>query len=334
MKLVELLGLSQPPLLGVDISCSGIKVVEIDRNAKRPTVNAIARAPLCPEEFNGHLIRDPDRVGRELAELLKRHGIETHRAATAIASPVVFTRIISVPKVPRQELAELVRMEAANVIPHRIDSVKFDYQVLRAVPGNQLKVILMAAKCEVVENLVHTLTAAGLNTVVVDIDTCAIQNSFDRSSGSRYPGKVVAIAHVGVRFTAVTISRDGEMLTCGDLRSNAAGDVSGDEIDRLATGLWRELSELLRERGIFDSLDRIVLSGQVAHVEALRAKLAESSGIATTIADPLHGFEFRSGINPAEGIEGSSDLAVASGLALREVGDKADTAFPWEVSGR
>lgn len=333
MKLVELLGLSQPPLLGVDIGCSGIKVVEIDRSAKRPTVNAIARAPLSPEEFNGHLIRDPDRVGKGLAELLKRHEIETHRAATALPSPVVFTKIISVPKAPRHELAELVRMEAANVIPHRMDSVKFDYQVLRAVPGNQLKVILMAAKCEVVENLINTLAAAGLKTVVVDIDTCAIQNSFDRSSGSRYSGKIVALAHVGVRFTSVTISRDGEILTCGDLRSNAASDVSGDEIDRLATGLWREVSELMSERGVSDPIDRIVLSGQVAHVEALREKLADSSGIATTIADPLLGFEFRSGMSPVGGGERSSDLAVASGLALREVGDKADTAFPWEMSG-
>lgn len=353
-------------LLAIDVGVSSIKLVELDLNESRPMILNLAIAKQKEEVFSNNVITRPDEIGDQIRSMLDANEVEERKIVTAVPGPAVFTKRIKLPKVAERDLAETVMMEAGNLIPHSIDAVRLDYQVLGQFGKNQLDVLIVAVKNEIIDSFIETFSLAGLETAVVDVDYFALQNIFEVC----YPdmaAKTVALINIGARYSSINICRAGQPIFTGDigvggkvltdslveglgisreeveqLKSSGglAADSSegakglagiGDIVDRnveyVATEFNRQLSFFWNAAGADEGIDTIVLTGGGCLVPGLAKELSEKTGIESFIMDPLRGIDAGGNIDQTFLKENAAALSVALGLGIRETGDKPALDF-------
>lgn len=342
-------------LIALDIGSSAIKLVELDTSRPTPTLVNVGIQPLSVDVFNGNMISQTDVVSEQLSALLEANEIAGKRVVLAMPGPSVFTKRIQIQKQSRKELGDSIQFEAGNYIPHNIDAVKVDYHVLGDAGKNQLDVLLVAVKNEIIDSFLDAVGMASLETAVLDIDYFAMQNMFELAHPELF-GKTVALINIGARFSAINICKAGNSLFCGDV--SVGGGTVTDEIAE-ATGLSREEAEKLKKENPKDSphhatvvevidrntevmaaelnrqlsffwnaagaehgIDKVMLCGGGALLPGFVDELSTKTGIECALVEPLRGIESGESFEQGYLSEISQSLSVAIGLALREPGDK------------
>ncbi len=341
-------------LIGVDIGASGIKLIELDLTGEKPALRNIGYAPVTGEIFSNNAISKPEKIAEQIAALLESNAVSDKRAVTAMPGPSVFTKKIKMQNMPHSELSDNIQFEAANFIPHNIDAVRLDYHVIGTSGKNQLDVLVVAVKNEIIDSFLSTLSLAGLETAVVDVDHFAVQNMFEMG----YPediSKTVALINMGARYAGINIVRDGISLFTGDIpvggklftdalvaELGVAADVAeklkrspnGDaqypqakeivdkNVEFVASEFNRQLSFFWNASGAEEGIDKIVLCGGGALVPGLVQEIAEKTGIECTLADPLRGVSVGSSFDALYLKEIGPLMGVCVGMAMRQPGDR------------
>ncbi len=219
-------------LLAIDIGSSSLKLVELDLSGERPQLVNLALAPVPSGALSNHTVQKPEIVAEQIGSLLEANNIDDLRVVTAVPGPSVFTKRIKMPRSNASELAANIQLEAGGFIPHNLDAVRLDFQVMGAFGKNQLEVLVAAVKNEVIDSFVDSIALAGLETAIVDVDYFALQNVFEFNYPELLP-KTVALINIGQRHSSICICRNKESLFTGDI---SAGSRSLDE------GLQNDLS--------------------------------------------------------------------------------------------
>ena len=341
-------------LIGIDIGSSGIKLIELDLSAEKPALLNLGYAPVSSDIFSNNAISKPEKIAEQIANLLESNAVSDKRAVTAMPGPSVFTKKIKMQKMAPAELAANIQFEASNFIPHNIDAVRLDYHILGESGKNQLDVLVVAVKNEIIDSFLGTLSLAGLETAVVDVDHFAVQNMFELG----YPediSKTAALINMGARYASINIVRAGESLFTGDipvggklftdalmneLAINAetaeklkrsaqedpqypqAKEVVDKNVEYVASEFNRQLSFFWNASGAEEGIDKIVLCGGGALVPGLAQELAEKTGIECILADPLRGLSVGGGFDPQYLKEVGPLMGVCVGMAMRQPGDR------------
>jgi type IV pilus assembly protein PilM len=166
-------------LLGVDIGVSAIKVMELDGEGEKRRLKAVGCEPTPPNAITNNIIVDEEAVSGAIKRAVEKSGIAAKKAAFSIPGPSVFSKRIHVGARNRRELDENILFEAANYIPHSIDAVDLDYQVLRAVPGG-VEVLLVAVKNEIVASYL-SLNRSSRISITSPSRICSRQTTLRRS---------------------------------------------------------------------------------------------------------------------------------------------------------
>lgn len=342
-------------LVAVDIGSSSVKIVELSTASDRPQLINIGIVPIANESIAGNLVAKIEQVSEQVSGLFEANSIVDKRVALSMPSPSVFTKRIQVQKVPMKELRENIFMEAGNYIPHNTDAVKIDFHVIGQSGKSQLDVLLVAVKGEVVDSFLDTVSLAGLEPAVVDVDYFTIQNIFEHTHPELIE-KTVALVNIGARFTSVNICRNGMSLFTGDI--SLGGKTITDEIastleitfeeaeqlkrkpdtkphqqqivteildrstENAASELNRQLSFFWSAAGAEDSIDQIILSGGGSLLPGLGDELSAKTGIECSHLNPFANIECGSAFEAEYLRDLSALMAVGMGLALREPGDK------------
>jgi type IV pilus assembly protein PilM len=212
-------------LLAVDIGSTSVKVVELDLSGERPQLVNLAIAPVQSGALTNHTVQKPELVAEQLGSLLEANNIDDLRVVTALPGPSVFTKRIKMPRSSPSDLAANIQLEAGSFIPHNLEAVRLDYQVMGAFGKNQLEVLVAAVKNEVIDSFIDSIALAGLETAIVDVDYFALQNAFELN----YPellSKTVALINIGQRHSSICICKNKESLFTGDI---SAGSRSLDD---------------------------------------------------------------------------------------------------------
>lgn len=335
----------------VDVGASSVKVVEFDLTGGRPRLIHSSSAPLTGEVFTSNSISQSQKVADKINSILDNHNVGSKRAVVAVPGPSVFTKRIKMAKASDEELDTNVQFEAGSFIPHNINAVKLDYHVLGESTKNQLDVLVVAVKNEIIDSYLDTLGIAGVNVGIVDVDYFALQNVFELNYPEYFQSNV-ALVNIGARYSAINICRDGQPLFTGDIsvggrqftealaeglglsveeaeklkrgkiadspNSEAARDVLKKSVEEAAIELNRQLSFFWSSTGSDEGIDKIMLCGGGSLTVGLVEELQERTGIECELLDPFRAVE-RTG-------EASTDeervYGIAAGLALREFGDK------------
>ncbi len=342
------------PMVGIDLSASSVKVVELERGGKetfrleRYAIEPIERGAIV--EGN---IEMPESVAESLSRALRRCGTRAKDAALAMPSGAVITKKITLPAALRDEDYEVqVEAEASQYIPFSIDEVNLDFQVVGplANDSDEVEVLLAASRKEKVEDRIAVAEMAGLRPVVMDVEPYALHAAVEQFT-ARMPeqgnGKIIAVFSIGQTTTSLTVLLNrqtvfereqafgGQQLTLDLVRLYGLTPEEAEARKRsgeLPESYRRDLLQPFLEQGATDigralqffftstphtRVDQILLAGGSAVLPGFAELVAGRTSIATQVLNPFEGMELSESIRPAQLAHDAPSLLVATGLALR-----------------
>lgn len=170
--------------IGLEVGTSALKVVEL-RAGNPPSLVSLALRPMPPGLIQDDQVVDPAGLAAEIKSLLSDAGISHRSVVTAVSNRQAITRNIQLPRMTLQELDEAIKWEAERYIPFPIEEVVLDYFVLDnpadVEEGEQLEVVIAAARLDLVSQQVDYLKLAGLEPVVIDVKPFTLLRSLHGS---------------------------------------------------------------------------------------------------------------------------------------------------------
>lgn len=341
-------------LIGLDISSSAVKMVELSGSAKdgfrveRYTVEVLPKDVIV----DGN-VANLEMAAESVKRAWKRLGTSTRQVAMALPAAAVITKKVIVPAGQREaELELLVESEANQYIPFALDEVNLDFQVIGPAPSSpdEVEVLIAASRKEKVEDRVAVAEAAGLKAVVMDVESYAALAAFElieKQLPEQGLNQVVAILDIGANVTNLTVMRNGQpvytkeqafggsLLTqdivrqygmsfeeadaakrAGGLPENYEAELLRPFMENLAMEVFRALQFFFTSTQ-FNRVDHIVLAGGCAVIPGLDEVVAQRNQVSTLVANPFAGMAVSDRVRPRALVSDASSLMVACGLALR-----------------
>jgi type IV pilus assembly protein PilM len=342
------------PLIGVDISSSAVKMVEIEEAGKNLyRVERYAIESLPKDAVVDGNIMNLEAVAETMKRAWKRLGSRVKNVALALPSAAVITKKIVAPAGMREEELEVqVETEANQYIPFALDEVNLDFQVLGAAPNGpeDVEVLIAAARKEKVEDRVAAAESAGLKAVVMDVDSYAALTAYELIAQQLPNGgreQTVAIVDIGASMMHINVLHNnqaiylreqtfgGNQLTQeiqrryslssdeaevakrqGGLPENYEAEVLQPFMDTLALEVARAM-QFFFSSSQFSHVDHILLGGGCAMIPGLDEIVASRTQVSTMLANPFANMALSSRIKPRQLTLDAPALLVACGLAMR-----------------
>ena len=199
--------------LGLEIGASALKLVEVSGNP--PALKALASRPTPPGLLMEGMVAEPAALAQEIKELLLEARTRKRYVVTALSNLAVILRPIQVPKMPLKEMEEAVRWEAERYIPFPIDEVVLDFAPLTPLSevqeGEQVQVMVAAARQEAVAGVLEALRGAGLVPVVLDVKPFAGLYPLEARLAEE-PDRVFLVLDIGAESTSLVLLRGDKPL--------------------------------------------------------------------------------------------------------------------------
>ena len=205
-------------LLGIDISSTSIKILELAKAETRYQVESYAVEPLPPNSVVEKNITDADQVGEAIGRAVKKSGSKTKLAACAVAGSAVITKIITMPaELTDEEMEIQVHIEADQYIPYALEEVNMDFEVIGPsdTDPDRVDVLLAASRSENVDVRVAAAELGGLGGKIVDVEAFALENAFGllaREMPSSGIGEVIALMDIGATMTTLSVLADLKII--------------------------------------------------------------------------------------------------------------------------
>jgi type IV pilus assembly protein PilM len=120
----------------------------------------------------------PAQITHALREMLDELGVKTARVNYAVSAQSVFSRFVKLPAVDEEKVERIIGFEAQQNVPFPIEEVVWDYQLVAGGADEQLQVVLVAIKADLLEAINHAVEAAGLRPVKIGVATMGLYNAF------------------------------------------------------------------------------------------------------------------------------------------------------------
>ena len=302
-------------------------------------------------------------VREMMSELHIKHG----SVNCALPAQSVFARFVKLPTLEQEKLDRIIAFEAQQNVPFPIDDVVWDYQLVGGGLDEQIQVILVAIKIDLLDDINGAVEEAGLQTSTIDVAPMALYNAFRYS----YPNvnDCSLLVDIGARTTNVlfieprrmfsrslpiggttitaAIAREfGESFEVAETRKKRDGFVglggayaepSDHDIARVSklarSTMTRLHAELMRSTSHYRTQqqgnppDRIFLCGGTAGLPYMREFFHEKFQLPIEFFNPLRNVAVSEAAS-ASGVAHSAHLlGELVGLALRRV-----TVCPMELN--
>ncbi len=355
MSLLDLLlGRKHVPMIGLDISSSSAKLVELGMSATGEYVlERLASEPFEKGWITDGQIEKFDEVVGAVRKLIDRSGTKTRQVVMAMPQSAVITKRIMLPAGLRDEELELqVESEANQYIPFSLDEVSLDFCVIGPSPtsGGDIEVLIAASRKERVQDRQGLAEAAGLKPVVLDIESHASLLAMARivdTLPNEGRDALVALFEIGADTTSLKVLRDGEMLYDRDQafggsqlttlisrqyglsfeeaeQKKLAGDQLEDYESQVLTPFVDSLSqEIGRALQYFftstphHKVHYVMLAGGTATLPGLKDRVTELTGFASMVVNPFDGMKIGSHVKETKVRKESPSYLTACGLAMR-----------------
>lgn len=351
---LSLFSTKSKPLIGLDVSTSAIKMVELSQNGKDGyRVERYVVEPLPKDVVADGNITNLEVASEALKRAWKRMGTATRNVAMALPAAAVITKRIIVPAGLRdEELEAQVESEANQYIPFALDEVNLDFQPIGPAPASpdEVEVLIAASKKEKVEDRVAVADVAGLKVTVMDVESNAALAAFELIQATLPDAgrnQVIAVVDIGANVTNLTVLRNlqqvysreqafgGSQLTqdiarqygmsyeeaeaakrAGNLPENYEADLLRPFVDSLAMEVSRALQFFFTSTQ-YNQVDHIVLAGGGAVLQGADEAVAAKTQVNTLIANPFADMVLSDRVKARALLVDASSLMVACGLALR-----------------
>ncbi|HSR63723.1 MAG TPA: pilus assembly protein PilM [Gammaproteobacteria bacterium] len=341
------------PVLGIDISATAIKLLELSRSGSKYRVESYSVEPLPANSVVDKNIADEQAVGEAIGRAYKKSGSKIKDVAVAVAGSSVITKIITMPaNLSDDDMESQIQLEADQYIPFSLDEVSLDFEVMGHTEGNpdQVDVLLAASRSDNIDMRVAAIQLGGLNAKIVDVEAFALENTIGMMADDLFggaDGQTIAIADVGSAVTTFSVLENGRIIYSRE--QGFGGAQLTEEIQRRYGLSYEEAGLAKRQGGLPDnyepevlnpfkqsmgqqinraqqfffsssqisSLDHLVLAGGCASIPGISEEVENMVGVPTIVANPFANMAVASRV-PAQSLSNDAPaLMVACGLALR-----------------
>jgi type IV pilus assembly protein PilM len=341
-------------LLGLDITTSSVKLIELSESGGQFRVESYAAEPTPHNAINEKAIVDAEAVGEAIRRAVKRSGAGAKEAAIAISGDAAITKVIQMPRTLNDsELEGQVELQADQYIPFPMEEVSYDFQVIGPSEKDpeMLDVLLVATRTENVEQRQAAVQAAGLTTRIVDVEAFALENACKLMTHQMPDGgidRTIAVVDFGASSTTFSVLRNlkviytrdfafgGQQLTEeimrtyglsmeeagrakkeGGLPSNYQPEVLDPFIDDMTQQVSRSLQFYLASGSGREQPDQILICGGCANIPGVAEVISSRVGISAEKGDPLGQMKMSSKAKAQAVKKDATALLTACGLALR-----------------
>ncbi len=351
--MLGLFGKKANALLGIDISSTSVKLIELSRNNGRYRVESYAVEPLPPNSVVEKNINDAEAVGDAVKRVVAKSRTNVRTAAVAVAGSAVITKTIHMPDGLRErDLESQILVEADQYIPYPLDEVSIDFEVVgpsEQSPG-QVEVLLAACRKENVEMREDVLEIAGLRAKVIDVEAYAMERAFELVATQLTDlgdEPVIAVVDVGATMTTLSVLAEGKTIYTRE--QLFGGKQLTDEIQR-RYGLSQEEAGMAKKQGglpddyelevlqpfkeavvqqvsrslqfffsssHYNEVDCVVLAGGTASIPGISEMVQERTGTPTLVANPFADMAIASRVNASALSNDAPSMMIACGLAMR-----------------
>lgn len=342
------------PLLGLDVSSSSVKLVELSQNKGRQLVlERCAIEPLEAGWITDGNVEKFDEVADAVRRLVKKSGTKTKNVAMALPASAVITKKIVLPGgLTDSELEIQVESEANQYIPFSLDEVSLDFCVVgpnASSPGD-VDVLIAASRKEKVQDRQGLAEAAGLKPVVLDVESYASRLATERLI-QNLPGKgldtLVALFEVGAFTTSMQAIKNGEVLydrdqafggaqltqlivrqygfsheeaetkkRTGELPEDYAANVLKPFVESLAQEIGRALQFFFTSTP-HNKVDYIMLAGGSSSLPGLSETVMQQTSFSCSLVNPFEGMEIGLAVRENKMRREAASYLTSCGLAMR-----------------
>ncbi len=339
-------------LLGIDISSTSVKLLELSRSGSRYRVESYAVEPLPPNAVVEKNIAELEGVGSALSRLLVKAKTNVKSAAVAVSGSAVITKSIEMEAgLGDDDLENQLKIEADQYIPYPLEEVAIDFEVQGPArsPG-RVEVLLAACRKENVEIREAALALAGLTAKVVDVEAYALERSYGLLApqlGAGHDELTVALVDIGATMTTLSVLHNGRTIYTREqlfggrqlteeiqrrygLSMEEAGlakkqgglpdDYDSEVLQPFKEAVVQQVSRSLQfffAAGQFHDVDYILLAGGTASIPGLDRLIQQKIGTQTLVANPFADMALSSKVNAGALASDAPSLMIACGLALR-----------------
>ena len=344
-------------VIGLDIGCSSIKLVELREDKKGYKLQNLAISPLPPEAIVDGALMDSVTIIDTIRDVIANSKTKTKDVVTSVSGHSVIVKKISLPLMTEAELEESIQWEAERYIPFDINDVNIDFQIFGAAPENPevMDVVLVAAKKDIINDYVSIIMESGLNPVVIDIDSFALENML-AINYEVAKEETVAIVNVGASVTNIDIIKNNVSAFTRDIFKGGNQiteeiqrqlHVDHEEAEKIKVGSKVDLTsqsvienvlktaseslaveignslDFFQSTTTYEKIGKLYLSGGGSKIKGFDIILQQQIGIPVEIANPFKKVDYSGKNFDLEYLrEIGPIMGVGVGLASRKVGDR------------
>jgi type IV pilus assembly protein PilM len=347
---------STPPLIGVDISTSAVKMVELSAAGKGEyRLEGYSIAAIPKDAITDGNVVGLEQVSDAVKLAWKLLGSREKRAALALPSAAVITKkVLMAADMREADMEAQVEAEANQYIPFPLEEVNIDFQIIgpAANSPDEVEVLIAASRKEKIEDRVAAAEDAGLKVTVMDVDTYATEAAYSLianqlpNSGKE---QTVMVIDIGAVMMHINVMHDNKSVY---LREQAFGGAQLTQEIQRRFGLSVEEAEIAKRKGglpdsyenevlqpfvqslstevarvlqfftsstQYNRVDHIVLAGGCAAIPAVDVMVQDRTQVNTIVANPFQGMSVGSKVKQQQANIDAPALIIACGLAMRGV---------------
>jgi type IV pilus assembly protein PilM len=355
VSLVDALsGRRSAAVIGLDISSSSVKLVELGQTANGEFVlERFASEPFEKGWITDGQIERFDEVADAVRRVVDKSGTRTKQVVLAMPQSAVITKRIMLPAGLREEELELqVEQEANQYIPFSLDEVSLDFCVVGPSPTSvgDVEVLIAASRKDRVQDRQGLAEAAGLKPVVLDIESHASRLAMSRVVQALPNGgkdALVALFEIGADTTSLKVLRDEEMLydrdqafggaqltqlisrqygfsfeeaeqkkLAGDLPEDYDSTILSPFVDSLSQEIGRALQYFFTSTP-HHKVHYVMLAGGTATLPGLKERVTDLTGFASMVVNPFDNMKLAASVRESKVRREAASYLTACGLAMR-----------------
>ena len=340
------------PVLGLDISSTTVKLLELSYSGDRYRVESYAVSSLPQDAVIEKNVNDIDGVANAIRSVAAQSRTKLKNASAAVAGSSVITKIIDMPAgLSDDDMETQLTLEADQYIPYPLDEVAIDFEVQGPSPerDGQVEVLLAACRRETIDSRVEAIEGAELTAKIMDVEAYAMERAYTliQHQLDLDEGATVAVVDIGATMTTLSVLNNGQTIYTRE--QLFGGKQLTDEIMR-RYGLPLEEAGLAKKQGglpddyepevlepfkdavvqqvarslqfffsssQYNDVDYIILAGGVSSMEGLTDLVQEKLGTPTAVANPFAEMTISSRVNAVALSSDAPAMMIACGLAMR-----------------
>ncbi|WP_372790349.1 type IV pilus assembly protein PilM [Paraconexibacter sp.] len=189
-------------LVGLELDPSGITAAAVTTSGGLEIKHAVTTT-LDPGIVRDGEVGDVDALAEALRDMWRDEKGLDRRVRIGIANQKIVVRVLELPPIAdAKELEQAVRFQAQDHIPMPLDAAVLDFQTLEVVDtpqGRRQRVLLVAARRDMLDRVLGAARAAGLRPEGIDLSAFAMVRALapTAAAAAAAPGETVLYISIG-----------------------------------------------------------------------------------------------------------------------------------------